>query len=166
MPYEAVLAIMVLSIVGVGFYSLVEPIAEELDLIAYERTIRARVAQAARNQAARDRAQWLAHHWASRTAAGQWEIQGDVAHKIRGATVSNLDEVLALYEAITAPTLFVDAAEDSLAGWYDGKFTLAEFEERLKSVANLKRGRIQDAGHMLHHDQPEQLARMIEDFLA
>ena len=56
MPYEAVLAIMVLSIVGVGFYSLVEPIAEELDLIAYERTVRARVAQAARNQAARDRA--------------------------------------------------------------------------------------------------------------
>jgi pimeloyl-ACP methyl ester carboxylesterase len=24
---------------------------------------------------------------------------------------------------------------------------------------------IQDAGHMLHHDQPEQLARMIEAFL-
>jgi pimeloyl-ACP methyl ester carboxylesterase len=23
-----------------------------------------------------------------------------------------------------------------------------------------------DAGHMLHHDQPELLARMIEDFLA
>jgi pimeloyl-ACP methyl ester carboxylesterase len=23
-----------------------------------------------------------------------------------------------------------------------------------------------DAGHMLHHDQPEQLAHLIEDFLA
>jgi len=23
-----------------------------------------------------------------------------------------------------------------------------------------------DAGHMLHHDQPEMLARMIEEFLA
>jgi pimeloyl-ACP methyl ester carboxylesterase len=24
---------------------------------------------------------------------------------------------------------------------------------------------VHDAGHMLHHDQPEQLARLIEDFL-
>jgi pimeloyl-ACP methyl ester carboxylesterase len=25
---------------------------------------------------------------------------------------------------------------------------------------------IKDAGHMLHHDQPEELARLIEQFLA
>jgi len=24
---------------------------------------------------------------------------------------------------------------------------------------------VQDAGHMLHHDQPEQLARLLEEFL-
>jgi pimeloyl-ACP methyl ester carboxylesterase len=25
---------------------------------------------------------------------------------------------------------------------------------------------IQEAGHMMHHDQPEALARLLEDFLA
>jgi pimeloyl-ACP methyl ester carboxylesterase len=29
----------------------------------------------------------------------------------------------------------------------------------------MRLGRIEDAGHMLHHDQPADLARLIEDFL-
>jgi pimeloyl-ACP methyl ester carboxylesterase len=41
-----------------------------------------------------------------------------------------------------------------------------EYHERLKNVADARSAVIADAGHMLHHDQPEQLARLIEDFLA
>ena len=37
--------------------------------------------------------------------------------------------------------------------------------ERLKSVPQVKLARVEDAGHMLHHDQPEAVARLIEDFL-
>ena len=120
----------------------------------------------ARDQTGRDRAEWLSYHWSAENAEGQWEILGDPAHKISGPLLVRLEEVLALYAAITAPTLVVVASDDSLTGWFGGKFTQADFDERLKSVPNLKRGRIEDAGHMLHHDQPEQLARMIEDFLA
>jgi pimeloyl-ACP methyl ester carboxylesterase len=29
----------------------------------------------------------------------------------------------------------------------------------------MRMGKIQDAGHMLHHDQPQQLAQLIEEFL-
>ena len=119
----------------------------------------------ARDQAGHDRAEWLACHWAAETKDGQWEILGDPAHKISGPLLTRLEELLAMYAAITAPTLVVVASDDSLTGWFGGKFTQAEFDERLKSVPNLQRGRIEDAGHMLHHDQPEQLARMIEDFV-
>jgi pimeloyl-ACP methyl ester carboxylesterase len=42
---------------------------------------------------------------------------------------------------------------------------LAEYHERLRSVPDCRTARIEDAGHMLHHDQPAQLARLIEDFL-
>jgi pimeloyl-ACP methyl ester carboxylesterase len=120
----------------------------------------------ARDTMGQDRAAWLAQHWSRQNAAGQWEILGDDAHKIAGPALSRLAEVLAIYAAITAPTLFVDTFENSLTGWYGRRFTLQEFEERIKAIPNLKQARINDAGHMLHHDQPQELARLIEGFLA
>jgi pimeloyl-ACP methyl ester carboxylesterase len=42
---------------------------------------------------------------------------------------------------------------------------LAEFHERLKSVPQLEKATVQDAGHMLHHDQPHTLAAILETFL-
>ena len=56
--------------------------------------------------------------------------------------------------ASPAPTLWVEAADDSLAQWWQGRFTLAEFHERLAAVSNLSKARVEDAGHMFHHDQP------------
>jgi pimeloyl-ACP methyl ester carboxylesterase len=42
----------------------------------------------------------------------------------------------------------------------------AEQAERRGAFANLRHVTLPEAGHMLHHDQPEALARLIEDFLA
>ena len=66
-------------------------------------------------------------------------------------------------EAITAPTLVV-AANDSemLAKW----ITEDDYRQRLSHFRNLTQARIDDAGHMMHHDQPERLAALIEDFVA
>ncbi|MGA8392587.1 MAG: alpha/beta hydrolase, partial [Burkholderiaceae bacterium] len=55
---------------------------------------------------------------------------------------------------------------DSLGKWWKGKYTLAEYHERLKSVPDCRRAVVTDAGHMLQHDQPEQLAVLMENFLA
>jgi len=112
-----------------------------------------------------DKADWQARRWAKADSAGQWRILGDAAHKITNAQLYRVDEVLEIYKAIAAPTLAVEASDDSLVQWWQGKFTLAEYHERLKAVPNARRAVIQDAGHMLHHDQPEQLARLIESFL-
>ncbi len=119
-----------------------------------------------RDAASRGRAAWLSHHWAAEGNDSRWAILGDAAHKISGPLVSRVDEVLALYAAITAPTLFVESSDDSMAGWYNGKFTLAEFHERLASVPQVTRARMTDSGHMLHHDQPEELAQLIAGFVA
>ena len=70
-----------------------------------------------------------------------------------------------LEKAIAAPALSVEAGEDSLTQWWHGKYTLAEYHERLKVIADLRTAVIQDAGHMLHHDQPEELAALVEAFL-
>jgi pimeloyl-ACP methyl ester carboxylesterase len=77
-----------------------------------------------------------------------------------------VDEVLEIYKAITAPVLHVDASDDSLGTWWQGKFTLAEYHDRLNSVTNYRTAQVLDAGHMLHHDQPRQVAQLIEQHIA
>ncbi len=115
---------------------------------------------------AEDKARWLARQWARPNAQGQWEILGDAAHKIVNAQLYRVEEVLACFAQITAPVLSVEASDNQMDQWWQGRYTLAEFHERLKSVPTLQQAVIGDAGHMLHHDQPERLAALIEDFLA
>nr|WP_315226041.1 alpha/beta hydrolase [uncultured Albidiferax sp.] len=116
-----------------------------------------------------DKAEWLAQHWSAPTIQDDgtrpWQILGDPAHKLRNPQLFRVDEALAVYQRITAPTLSVEASDDSLVRWGQG-YTLDEYHERLQSVPHARVAVVQDAGHMLHHDQPEALARLIEGFLA
>jgi pimeloyl-ACP methyl ester carboxylesterase len=112
-----------------------------------------------------DKADWLARHWASRAPDGTWRILGHSAHKIVNANLYRVDEVLALYQAIRCPVLAVEASDDSLGKWWQGKFTLDEYHQRLKEVSDVRISKIEDAGHMLHHDQPQSVAQVIEAFL-
>lgn len=113
-----------------------------------------------------DKANWLAGHWARPDAEGKWTIMGEPAHKITSAQLYRVDEMQAVYQKIIAPLLVVEASGNSMSTWWQGKYTLPEFHDRLKAVPQARIEVIQDAGHMLHHDQPEQLAALIQDFLA
>jgi pimeloyl-ACP methyl ester carboxylesterase len=112
-----------------------------------------------------DKADWLARQWAAPDEKGAWHILGDPAHKVVSAQLFRLDETLELYRRISAPVLSVTASDDSLSLWWKGRFTLAEFHERMRAVPHLRIAKVNDAGHMMHHDQPEALARLIENFL-
>ncbi len=119
----------------------------------------------------RDKADWLARHWAvaqpSADDGGErWAILGDPAHKVVNAHIYRVDEALALYRAIRAPVLVVEAEQDSLQGWWKGRYTLPEFHQRLQQVQGARVETVAQAGHMLHHDQPERVAALIEAFLA
>ena len=112
-----------------------------------------------------DKANWLANHWAQADASGQWHILGDPAHKIISANLYRVEETLALYKRISAPLLAVEASDDSIGKWWKNDYSLGEYHERLKLVPNAQIAVIEDAGHMLHHDQPAQLAELLEGFL-
>ncbi|WP_144327204.1 alpha/beta fold hydrolase [Tepidimonas charontis] len=118
----------------------------------------------------RERARWLAQHWGRPADPAQpdgpWVIRGDVAHKVRSSQLYRLDEVLAVHAAIAAPVLAVVASDDSLAQWFrNGEHSLEEFFRRLQVVPHCRTARVDDAGHMLHHDQPQQVAALIEAHL-
>ena len=120
----------------------------------------------ARDDAGHAKAAWLAPHWAAKNAQGKWQILGDVAHKIINANLYHVDEVQEIFKRIACPTLCVEASDNQMDQWWQGKYTLAEYHERIKAVPQLSQALIEDAGHMLHHDQPEKLAALIESFIA
>jgi pimeloyl-ACP methyl ester carboxylesterase len=112
------------------------------------------------------RAEWLAAHWSRRRDGdGRWEILGDAAHKRVNPVLYQRDEALACWRRIAAPVLWVEGERTDLARWWGERYTKAQFHERLAVVANVERHVLPDAGHMLHHDQPEALARVLKAFL-
>ena len=141
--------------------------AGEMDLKAYDSANGvARRLMKTNPRLGQDKADWLARHWAAENTEGKWSIQGDAAHKISNAQLYRVEEVLEIYKRLTMPVLAVEASDNSLDLWWKGKFTLAEYHERLQVVPNVEIAHIDDAGHMMHHDQPEVLAALIERFIA
>ena len=112
-----------------------------------------------------DKAEWLARHWARAEADGQWHILGHAAHKIVNAQLYRVDEVMESFRRIAAPTLAVEAEHDMFAQCYQCRYTLAEYHELLRAVSDVRRARVAGAGHMMHHDKPAEVARLIEEFL-
>ncbi|MEP7282581.1 MAG: alpha/beta hydrolase [Rubrivivax sp.] len=110
-------------------------------------------------------AAWLAREWAESRPDGRWHVRGDPAHKRSNPVPYRVDEVLAAWRAIRAPTLWVDGALTDISRWWGERYSRAEFEQRLTVVADLQRARLAGAGHMLHHDEPAALARVLLDFL-
>jgi pimeloyl-ACP methyl ester carboxylesterase len=112
-----------------------------------------------------DKAEWLAQHWARAKPDGEWEILGHAAHKVTNAHLFRVEEILAMYQRITAPVLNVEASDNSMDQWWKGRFTLAQYHQRLMSVKDVRSVTIANAGHMMHHDRPLELAQHIEAFL-
>ena len=114
-----------------------------------------------------ERAAFLAAHWSAQNDAGDWEILGDPAHKKPSPILYRVEEVMACWSAISAPVLWVEAADTNMWQWMGPKpQARIEIDRRLAHLKNVQSHLMADAGHMLHHDQPEQLARLIETFLA
>ncbi|MEY3978646.1 MAG: hypothetical protein RLZZ375_75 [Pseudomonadota bacterium] len=114
----------------------------------------------------RERAMFLSDHWAVPDARGAWHVQGDPKHKIVSANLYRTEEVLACWQQITAPVLWVEAEHTDVWRWMGPKAEVrAEIDRRMRVIPDVISALIKDAGHMLHHDQPEALAHLIEDFL-
>lgn len=112
-----------------------------------------------------DRALWLASHWARPDEQGRWQVRGNPAHKRPNPVLYQADEAVAAWRRIQAPLLVVEGDGLQADTWWRGKYTQAEFHERVSVVPNLRRARLADCGHMLHHDQPAALARLLQPFL-
>ena len=112
----------------------------------------------------RARAEFLARHWGRLADDGQVVLRGDPAHKIINPMLYQYEEVRRCWSAVTAPVLWVDSSDSPLLR--RAKISAQDHAARRAAFARLRHVTLQDAGHMLHHDQPEAVARLIEEFLA
>ena len=110
-----------------------------------------------------ERAEFLARHWGREMADGQVALRGDPAHKIVYPLLYRYAEARACWREVTAPVLWVDAAESKALERVG--LDAAQYAERRAAFRNLRYVTVPNAGHMLHHDQPERVARLLEEFL-
>jgi pimeloyl-ACP methyl ester carboxylesterase len=113
-----------------------------------------------------DKAAWLAPHWARPADDGRWHILGDPAHKRVNPVLYQVPEVLATWQLIQAPVLWLEGDQTDVVKWWGTRYTKAEFHQRLAVVPRVSKALLSPCGHMLHHDQPEALAQHLKGFLA
>jgi pimeloyl-ACP methyl ester carboxylesterase len=110
-----------------------------------------------------ERARFLATHWARQLDSGEVVLNSDPGHKLVNPVLYRLDEALACWRRIAAPTLWVWGDGKWMGEWFKtGEEDLAERRAAFRDLAEV---RIAHAGHMMHHDQPAELARVLEEFL-
>jgi len=113
----------------------------------------------------RDKAEFLAGHWAEALPDGTARLRADPRHKRPFPTLARLEEMNALWAAIEVPVLWVVAAQSHIASWAaQGGDAQAELARRFAHLRHGRLAHVENAGHMLHHDQPAAVARLIEEF--
>lgn len=112
---------------------------------------------------ARARAAFLARHWGAETADGRVALRSDPAHKRVYPVLYRLEEAQACWRRVAAPVLWVDGALSETARAL--RLGADDLAARRAIFPQVVARTLPDAGHMLHHDQPEALARVVEEFL-
>jgi pimeloyl-ACP methyl ester carboxylesterase len=112
----------------------------------------------------RERASFLAQHWGRARPDGRVELAADPAHKLVNPVLYRIEEAEACWRKVAAPVLWVEGADSRLGEMM--KIPGAELARRKTYFQRLTERIIPDAGHMVHHDQPERLAEGLEEFLS
>lgn len=119
--------------------------------------------QSNNSRLSRERAVFLAQHWGRARPDGRVELASDPAHKLVNPVLYRIEEAEACWRKVAAPVLWVEGADSKLGEMM--KISIADLAERKAYFPRLAERIIPDAGHMVHHDQPERLAELLEEFL-
>lgn len=106
-------------------------------------------------------ARFVAECWSEPLNDGRRRLLGDPRHRQSGPLMYRDEEAKAVFSAVQADTLLVDAGRSALAGAANA----AQRRERLDCFTRRQEVTITTAGHMLHFDAPAATAEAIVPFL-
>ncbi len=110
------------------------------------------------------RAAFLARHLARQLPTGEVLYVSDPKQKMGSPIFYRIEDAVACWDRMTAPMLWVTGSESVTDKWAVESTTLFLGHLRQHHPA-FREAVISDAGHMMHWEQPERMARLIEDFL-
>jgi pimeloyl-ACP methyl ester carboxylesterase len=110
----------------------------------------------------KERAEFIACAWARENAQGRIELRADPRHKLVNPYLYRRDEMRACWRQIAAPVLFIAAAESEHYHRVRDVLTVEGLREDFRDV---RLEVVPEAGHMVHLERPEEVARLIEDFI-
>ncbi len=113
-----------------------------------------------------DKAAFLAQHFGRETAGHEVIVACDPFHKLTSPILYRLEDAKACWRRVSAPVLWVEARDSLLMKVFHGPEGEADFASRVACFSNIRRATLEDCGHNMHHDQPAQVARLIEEFFA
>lgn len=99
------------------------------------------------------------------TSAGEPEIHLaiDPCHRWPNPVPYRIEEVMAIWQQVTAPVLWVTAAESyAIKQVFD--VTSADYRQRVACFQQIREVMLPDAGHNMQHDQPQKVAQWIDEF--
>jgi pimeloyl-ACP methyl ester carboxylesterase len=109
-----------------------------------------------------ERLEFIARSWACEGADGRIELRSDPRHKRVNPVLYQRDQAEACWREIIAPVLFVVGALSDVAKRLNDAATAEQFSKQFRDLTLKTLG---DAGHMMHHERPAELAELIEQFL-
>jgi pimeloyl-ACP methyl ester carboxylesterase len=108
-----------------------------------------------------DRAAFIASCWSEPLADGRVRLAADPAHGLVNPYLYRREEAEACWRRIEAPVLLAVGGESELLARLAPEGGVESFRQ---FVRKLHIEEVAGAGHMLHHEQPRAVARLIEAF--
>lgn len=110
-----------------------------------------------------ERASFVADRWTKPLPGGGARLRADPAHRLVNPYLYRRDEMEACWRQVTAPVLLVagEVSEFASRSRADGGVSALE-----ACIRKLRIEVLAGAGHMLHHEQPGAVVRLIEDFFS
>lgn len=113
-----------------------------------------------------EKAKFLAPHWAAQLESGEVQFRSDPKHKMVNPIVYRLEESMACWRKITAPVLWIAADLSGVIELYNNEGQGRDLDIRKACIKEFRGLEIiAGAGHMFHHEKPEQLAEILAGFL-
>jgi pimeloyl-ACP methyl ester carboxylesterase len=110
-----------------------------------------------------ERAAFIAASWSKRLPDGTCTVNADPAHKLVNPVLYRREETEAVWRCAVAPTLLVLGGRSEFRAHLGADGT----DEYFRSIfTKLSIATLPEAGHMMHHEEPEAVAALIESFLA
>jgi len=109
------------------------------------------------------KAEFLGRHMGEDDGAGGIHLAADPFHRGVNPIIYRVEEAMAIWRLVTAPVLWVTAADSFI---FKQLFAIdaEDYRSRIACFRDVREVMLQECGHNLHHDQPQQVAHLIEEF--